>query len=210
MADLLPSEINRHDDTEELLPWYVTGQLQADERALVEQHLSACAHCRRQLELERRMIHAYGAMSPDIDSGWARLRRAIERRHGWRHTVGRSLSAAWRMISRPAVIAIGVAQLLFVIVSASILLSLARPSYHALGSAAAPPSANVIAMFRADTTEAQLRHVLRTSGASLAGGPTSADAYLLQVPARSREAALARLRADPQVLMAQPIDGPSS
>jgi hypothetical protein len=65
-------------------------------------------------------------------------------------------------------------------------------------------------MFRADTTEAQMRTLLRANGASLAGGPTSTDAYLLRVPPRSRTAVLAKLRSDGHVVLAQPIDGPGS
>ena len=38
-----------HHDAEELLPWYATGQLDGEDLSLVEQHLSNCAHCRRQL-----------------------------------------------------------------------------------------------------------------------------------------------------------------
>jgi hypothetical protein len=102
------------------------------------------------------------------------------------------------------------AQLLFVIVAGSILLSLSRPAYHALASAPPPQSANVIAMFRSTTTESQLRELLQSSGATLVGGPTPADAYLLRVRPQSRQAALQHLRADRNVLMAQPIDGPAS
>ena len=65
-------------------------------------------------------------------------------------------------------------------------------------------------MFRADTTQSQLTALLRSNGASLVGGPTPADAYLLHVPAKSREQVLADLRADPHVLLAQPIDASSS
>jgi anti-sigma factor RsiW len=56
MPNPIPSGAEPHDQAEELLPWYVTGQLDADDRALVEQHLSSCPHCRRQLAVERRMV----------------------------------------------------------------------------------------------------------------------------------------------------------
>ena len=96
------------------------------------------------------------------------------------------------------------------VLAGSLLLSLSRPHYRALGSAPAPQSANAIVMFRADTTEAQLRTLLHDNETTLIGGPTAADAYLLHVPAQSREAVLKRLRADSHVEMAQPIDGSSS
>ena len=65
-------------------------------------------------------------------------------------------------------------------------------------------------MFRADTTEVQLNGLLRANGASLVGGPTPTDAYLLRVPASTRQAALARLRGDRHVLMAEPVDAAGS
>ena len=48
MTDLSPN-FGAHDEAEELLPWYATGQLDPAERVLVEKHLSACADCRDQL-----------------------------------------------------------------------------------------------------------------------------------------------------------------
>lgn len=218
MPDQIPSEVNPHKEAEELLPWYATGQLEAEEQALVERHLATCAHCRRQLAFERRMVDEFAAMTPEIDSGWARLRERLEpqvqhpakARESWWNKAVRDAAAAWRGLSRPAVAAVAFAQLAFVIVAGSILLSLSRPSYRALGSAPPPQSANVIAMFRPDTSEVQMRELLRVSGASMAGGPTPTDAYLLRVPPPSRDRALARLRADRHVLMAEPIDGDRS
>lgn len=210
MPDQIHSEINPHKEAEELLPWYATGQLAADERSIVEQHLSACAHCRRQLAFDRRMIDEFAALTPEVDNGWERLRGRLEPQAGWRAKAVREAAAAWRTLPRPSVAALALAQLLFVVVAGSVLLSLSRPDYRALASAPAPQSANAIIMFRPTTTESQMRRLLQGSGASLVGGPTAADAYLLRVAPRSRQAILQRLRADNHVLLAQPIDGTQS
>jgi anti-sigma-K factor RskA len=215
MPDPINAAVNPHKEAEELLPWYATGQLDAEEFALVDNHLGSCAHCRRQLAAERRMIDEFASLTPEIDSGWERLRQRIEprlpaRRRGWREKAAADVAALWQSLARPRVAAFAFAQLAFVVVAGSVLLSLSRPSYHALGSAPAPQSANVIAMFRGDTTETQLRRLLRANGATLAGGPTPTDAYLLHVPERSRTAVLAKLRSDDHVVLAQPIDGPGS
>jgi anti-sigma factor RsiW len=210
MPDHIHLEVNPHKEAEELLPWYATGQLEPEERALVDEHLSSCAHCRRQLAFERRMVDEFAGLTPEIDAGWARLKQRLDVRPSlWDKLVGEA-AAAWRTLTRPVVAVVAFAQLAFVIVAGSVLLSLSRPSYHALGSSPPPQSANVIAMFRASTTESQLRDLLRASGASLVGGPTSTDAYLLRVRPQARDAALAQLRGDRHVLMAQPIDGASS
>jgi hypothetical protein len=101
-------------------------------------------------------------------------------------------------------------QLAFVGAAAVLLYSLSQPSYEALGSAPPPQSANVIAMFSSDTTQSELNRLLRANGATLVGGPTPTDAYLLRVPANTRTTVLARLHADRHVLLAQAIDGPKS
>jgi hypothetical protein len=62
-------------------------------------------------------------------------------------------------------------------------------------------------MFRADATVDDVRKALRAANASIVDGPTAADAYLLHVPERRRDQSLARLRADDDVQMAEPIDG---
>ena len=210
MPEQIERELKSHDEAEELLPWYTTGQLAPDEQALVERHLASCAECRAQLGFDRRMIDEFPAMSPEVDSGWARLRQRLEPRQSFARKIARDAEALWQMLRRPPVAALAVAQLAFVVVAASVLLSLSRPSYHALGSAPPPASANVVVIFRADTTESQRRDLLRANNASLVGGPTPTDAYLLRIPEPSREKALAALRADAHVAMAQPIDGSTS
>jgi anti-sigma factor RsiW len=220
MPEQIHSETNTHKEAEELLPWYATGQLEPEEQALVESHLSNCAHCRRQLAFERRMVDEFAEMKPEIDSGWARLKQRLDvpqpfqpqprPRPSWWDRLAGEAAGMWQTFSRPAIAAIAAAQLAFVGIAGTLLYSLSQPSYQALGSAPPPQSANVIAMFRSDTTESDLNKLLRSNGASLVGGPTPTDAYLLRVAPNSRDAALARLRADTHVIMAQPIDGSSS
>lgn len=210
MSDPIRTEVQPHDEAEELLPWYVTGQLDAGDRALVEEHLSSCAHCRRQLAFERRMIDEFAGLTPEVDTGWARLKQRLEPRETLLDWIAHEAAAVWQSFRRPQVAVLAFAQLAFVIVAGSFLLSLSRPSYRALGSAPPPQSANVIVMFGPDTTESQLRALLQSNGASLVGGPTSTDAYLLRVAPASRQSVLAHLRADRHVLMAQPIDRASS
>jgi len=36
-----------HDQAEELIPWYATGQLDAADRTLVETHLASCSPANR-------------------------------------------------------------------------------------------------------------------------------------------------------------------
>jgi hypothetical protein len=65
----------------------------------------------------------------------------------------------------------------------------------------------VIIIFRPDASQQDVLQTLRESGASLVGGPTAADAYLVHVEPGRRLAALAQLRANADIRMVQPIDG---
>ena len=210
MPDLMRPDDNAHDEADALLPWFATGQLDARDRALVDAHLSSCARCQRQLVVERRLIDEFRASTPEVDSGWSRLRTRIEVPAEApaivRPRFARTATELWRLVSRPPVAAFAAAQFAFLILAGGILLSLSRPDYRALGSTSVAPVANLIVIFRPDATEQDMRGVLRASGASLVGGPTSADAYLLHVDAANRLTAIARLQSDRHVQMAQPID----
>jgi hypothetical protein len=198
-----------HSEAEELLPWYATGQLDARDRDLVETHLSSCEECRRQLALERRLVSEFRASSPQTDAGWARLRARIEGPSNVHSLVARATGGFRQAFSQPGVALLAAAQAGFLIFGGAVLLSLSRPAYHALGSAPAPTSANMIVMFRPDARAREINAALKTSGASLVGGPTATDAYMLSVPAAVRPRALARLQSSAAVAMAQPIDGPT-
>jgi hypothetical protein len=207
------TERKPHDEAEELLPWYASGQLDEADRAKVDAHLSSCAYCRQQLALERQLIDEFRAMTLEVESGWARLRNRIEAPAPARvasHPRPSMFADAWAFLSRPAIATLAAAQLAFVVVAGGALLSLSQPVYHVLGSAPAPSSANIIVMFRADATELDLRNALDAAHASIVGGPTAANAYLLHVAPAQRPAALAKLRSDDNVQLAQAIDGAGS
>ena len=205
----MPSILNRnpHDEAEELLPWYATGQLEEADRIRVEDHLTSCSDCREQLTLERRIVQEFRTTDPEMDAGWTRLRSRIEAQLDGPRQEPRATGGVWKMFRQPAVAMFAAAQVGFLVLSAGILLSLSRPTYHALASAPPPAAANVIVIFRADATEEDIRDALKASGASIVGGPTAADAYLLRVSANQRPQALSRLRSDDDVQMAEPIDG---
>lgn len=199
----------QHQAADALLPWYATGEIDAHDRAVVETHLHACSECRQQLALERRLVDEFHAHSPKVESGWARIRRRIEAPAVRRAKIRDAWDEFWGLLSRPAIAALATAQVAILVVGGATLVSLSRPAYHALGSAAAPASANALIMFRADASELQIAAALRSNGATVVGGPTAADAFLVRVPPARRQAALARLQSDKAVKLAQPIDGSS-
>jgi anti-sigma factor RsiW len=205
--DPIQSASGAHDPAEELLPWYATGQLDPEERAQVERHLYSCAECREQLTLERRLIGQFQTTSPQVESGWARLKARIDPPRAVRPVKPPMFAELWAILSRPAVATLAVAQLALVFVGGSALYSLTRPDYHVLGSAPVPAAANAIVMFREEAREGDVQRALNAAGASIVGGPTPAGAYLVHVEPARRQAALGTLQATDGVQLAQPIDG---
>ena len=151
-------------------------------------------------------MQAVRAIEPQIDEGWARMRsRIAAQRRGPRRILA-AANDAWSVVRRPGIAIAMAAQFAFVLFAAGLFLSFSRPSYHALGAATAPAAANVLVMFKPDATEQQVRELLRANGATLVGGPTDADAYMLHVAPTARSAALAKLRSNAEVALAEPID----
>jgi len=79
-------------------------------------------------------------------------------------------------------------------------------AYHALGAAPASAAGNLVVVFLPETTERQMREALKASEARLVDGPTAANGYVLRVAPARRTAALATLRADKAVVVAEPLD----
>lgn len=213
MADPIMSWDKPHEEAEALLPWYATGQLEDEDRARVEKHLSACADCREQLATERRLVQEFRAFTPELESGWSRLRAQVASPTPVRNEHNRSIPEVgadlWAAFTRPIVLAFAAAQVAFVAFASGLMLWLSQPAYQALGSAPAPASANAIVMFRADAAQQDVRDAIRNAGATIVGGPTEAGAYLLHVDPQQRQWALARLRADDDVQLAEQIDAGS-
>jgi len=201
------SHAQPHDEAEMLLPWYATGQLEPSDRLLVERHLSSCADCREQLVLERRLVHEFRGYTPEVDAGWARLRRRMEPGRTQRDSGARAGGRRWSIVRHPVVAGLAAAQLGVLLIGGTLLFSMSRPNYQALGSAPAPANADLIIIFRPQATEEKLRSTLRSANASIVEGPTDANAYLLHVPSEQRLQSLDRLQKDRDVQMAQPIDG---
>jgi len=210
MADSNLTDRAPHDAAEALLPWYVTGQLDAADRTLVEAHLSRCDECRDQLATERRLVQHFRALTPEVEPGWARLKARLEQPVRTFAPPRPSVWAElWSFVSRPAVAGLAIAQLAFVVVAGSMLMSLSKPAYHALGSASVPASANAIIIFRPDAKVEDVQQALSRAGATVVDGPTEANAFVLHVDPARRGAALASLKSDARVQLAEPIDGES-
>ena len=195
-----------HETTQELLPWLLAGTLDSAEFANIQPHLETCPQCRAELEWQRKLRAAAPPSDAafDADRALAKLLPRLgpqEARIGvldrWREAL--AANSAWlRWTALAQLAAIGVLAAM-----------LARPDgnagdYRALG-AAPRAAADAVVVFKPDTTEREMRRILQAGGARVIDGPTVTNAYVLALPDAQMPAALARLRAEPAVTLAQPL-----
>ncbi len=206
-----------HDDACALLPWYVTGRLDAEDVARVEAHLPACAQCQADLAAERRLQAAVADLDEatgDVDAGFAALRAQLTPRTAAapapRRTRSQQIGRQWRKSAPWLRWAVAAELALLVVAGAAFAVThQAKPAttiYRTLGAAPDPVTANIVVVFRPDIRESELRQTLRDSQARLVGGPTAADAYLLHVDAAARAATVEHLRHQTTIVLAEPID----
>lgn len=204
MGDLLHLRGDPHEATLLLLPWYVTGAIEPGDRLLVETHLGQCADCRAELEAERGLHAAVADLPAPAAIGWERMVADLARTEATPPAMPRTFlrRAGWMLAAQAAVLVLGVGVALHLQHQAPA----PAAEYHALGAPQQHPPGNILVMFAPETREPALRKAIEASGARLVDGPTAAGAYLLAIAPAERAAALARLREQPGVTMAQPID----
>lgn len=204
-----------HLAVEELLPWYVTGALDADDAVRVDIHLGDCNACRLLLLEEEGLREAVAALpiggrasAPEVfpASPVPYLRRGrVGSGRKWRSPVAdrtRWFGNAKRLVAAQAVI---------LVVAVGLMLPGLQMTgdYRGLGSKPTPSAGNAIVMFRPEATELQMRTAFEVSGAQIVDGPTEAHAYVLRVADHDRARRLTVLRRQPNVVMAESIDGPA-
>jgi anti-sigma factor RsiW len=225
MVEIIRLHGDPHHQAQTLLPWYANGSLEADEAAAVEAHLADCADCRVEFALERALAARVADLPADVEQGWAKLRGRVRAKPAWRPAWTPSwppapAGAAAALLARPVAIGWALAAQAAAL-AAAVCLGLAwqaawqarqperapQPLYHALGAAPASGRGDLVVVFKPTASLEAFRAALDASGARLVDGPTSTGAYVLQSPADDHGQALALLRADGQVLLAEPIDG---
>jgi anti-sigma factor RsiW len=223
----------RHQECWELLPWYVNGTLESDERAAVEEHLGRCPLCRSELAASEEMAVAVRRAaelpppaSARIDHLLARLDgadpgpaaappRPAAAAHGAAPAPPRASAAVrWTIALQAAAIlalAVGLGSLLarqLTAPPAAVEVASGAPAFRTLASspAAAAPAQRVRVVFDPAASEDELRRLLLAAGARFAAGPSPAGVYTLELAGEEGAAeALATLRAHPRVELAEPV-----
>lgn len=198
-----PGGDDAHRATQENLPWLLSGRLDEADRALAEDHVRACAACRADLAALRRLRAAAGQPDPacDADAALARLRGRIDAPVVESPPARQSAANDSCWLRRAALAQCGVIVLLAALLAWR---GDAGDAYRGLGAAPALQGQAVV-VFRPETTERELRRIVQASGARIVDGPTVTDAWVLAMPQQDADRLLARLRAEPAVLLAEPL-----
>jgi anti-sigma factor RsiW len=192
-----------HDEAYMLLPWYATGQLDEADRGLVDAHLAGCAACRDALAVEQAMERRVAGLSLDTELGWRAMRRKLaDRQTGPRHSVQAKIAL------RPRWVGLALAAQVLLLITAIVAFAPIGPSapYHVLSATMPPARGNALVLFRPDAKAEDMMRALTAAGVRIVDGPTEAGAWIANVPADERTDRLVRLRAQPVVAMAEPID----
>jgi len=189
-----------HAEADRLLPWYVNDTLDEDERQQVEQHLVECLHCQQEVAWLRNVQEEFAAQAErdDVSPKLQQLHRRMERRRRVSPT-----SPVWQRRERRLawLVALQAAVILGLGLS---LLSQQHVPYRTL-SAPGDKGALLVVVFNAQAREAQMRELVRESGARIVGGPTAQGAYVLRVPDAREAAARKLLAASPQVTLVEDL-----
>lgn len=222
-----------HQDAWELIPWYVNDTLDDADAGGFEAHLERCPLCRREVELNRELAVAVrdAGELPSAEAGLARVLERLDRAPVEelpaptptpRRGAGRLLPGWWSASPRPArrALATGLAAVLLLAVALGAVLlgtgsgpgEAPAASFRTLSSplpaatAATGDGFRVRLVFSPSASEPQLRRLLLADDGRLVDGPSPAGVYTAAFPAGAdRRAVLERLRATPQVELAEPV-----
>lgn len=211
-----------HERAAELLTWQVIGRLSGDDLTWLNAHLEACAHCRAEQRVQRRIRDAV-ASQPVVEfapqASFNRLWKQIESDASLDNP--HVASAPEASGSRPAAVRHGMRwlQVLVAAQAAGIVLLGAAlwqrqqyrvtPDYRTVTEQPATnaPVDEIKAIFADQVRLADVKEILAGTNLLVSSGPNAAGVYTLigaeSSSAAAAHAALARLRADPRVRFAE-------
>lgn len=197
----------KDDDLDRLLPWYVNGTLEGEERQAVEAYLERSADARDEVELLRQLrqqVKDQEFENSPGELGLQRLKREIkqvaeqQKGSGDRMT-GKVLTVAsfWRPLA--------VAACLAVVIQAGVMVGMNSGVIPTGDEVAVAGKSQAVLQvtFAPEATEQDIREVLQAAGASIADGPTALGIYNLRLvdpSATTVEEALATLQANDTVV----------
>lgn len=225
-----PGDPDDHARSWALIPWLVNGRAAGEERRRALAHLQQCAACRAEWQAQEALAQALRASQPqvqglpDADAGLQRLMGRLDPapaaqapRRPVRGVVGRVVGLWGASVGGRVPLALAAAVVVQAVGLVVLGLHRAQPApgdYAALSETVGPAGAAATLRLLPDGSMplAQWQALLQAHGLVVVDGPNSAGAYgvALRAPGAGAASAelVARLRATPGVLMAEPVGRP--
>jgi Putative zinc-finger len=189
-----------HQQVRLLLPWRANGTLEGGERGAVNAHLAECVECRAELAAEQA-LRAHIAAMPSASRPEQVPKAEHVRPSAPVSLIRRRLSTGWQLAASAAV-----AATVALVAPLAFTPSQPRDDYRLLSSGSASSSGNAIVLFAPETPQRDQQAALGQVAAEIVGSPTAGGAFKVRLDPANRTAALDALRANQQVLLAEPID----
>jgi hypothetical protein len=203
-----------HEKVQSLLPWFVINKLTGEELDLVNRHLHVCEECQSDFTWQCKLqaTPPEDEVELNVDQAFAKLLPRLKPSQP--KSQGRSLGNMLGRLRRgnPHWMQWALAAQFSVIAGLTVLLTSPYgnvAAYRALGSHA-NTSGNMVVVFKPETSEMELRRILRAAGARIVDGPTVTDAYLLNVPEEKLNGSLHGLRTNQAVILAESLSSGDS
>lgn len=204
---------------DELLPWYVNGTLSEQDRAWVDEYLSAHPESRAELEWYRSLAHKLHESAPAVPETIG-LARTLTLIRGDRPTTSERVSGLLNRLGlgslleamgpRPGLALAGVA---LVAVQGVAIVGLMRSAddsaaeLRSLRATVTDEGPLLRLNFAPDAKEADIRLLLVSVGGRVVGGPSQLGDWYVAVPKGQEEAAARKLGGQPGVQAAVLVPG---
>lgn len=217
-----------HATAVESLPWVANGSLAGSSAAAIHAHVDGCPECRRLLEFDAALSAAIcedSVVDTAPHAAFAKLTSRIDafesRRRFWRRCLGPLRRLGTAFAARPMLTAFTVPAAAMLLLSAALVMratdreppaAYRTLSLPAPGLSASGPLLHVV--FDDELTAGEIRELLAGLGGRVVAGPSSMGEFTVQVDltagtaprAGSLSSAATWLRAQPGVLLAEPIE----
>ncbi|MEO9103104.1 MAG: zf-HC2 domain-containing protein [Burkholderiaceae bacterium] len=187
---------------EELLPFYVNGTLEGEDRAFVERHIAEHPEARAEVDWYRSLQLRVRENAPAVPEtiGMARTMQLIQ---GDRPTLSERISAFFGNFGmRPAMALAGLA---VVAVQSGVILDMMygakenEAEIRSLRATQVEEGPLLKINFAPEAKEVDMRLMLASVQGQLAGGPGQLGDYYVRVPEGRQQAALEQLKSNPLV-----------
>jgi hypothetical protein len=230
MNTLNPHAVGQHEKVSLLLPWYLNKSLQSDELQQVEQHLRSCLLCRREMQALDKLSKAVRQAS-DLEMAaelsFAGLKNKLPMypaAESFSNPLARQSSGLFRPLkARSPHKALLRFSYPYLAIAATVLMAVIplllyfpdakfKADYYTLAAAKteAVTGPQLRVVFSPALPKSQIDAVLKQIQGQLIDEPNSVGAYTVRLthadsPNNSVEAALAFLRRQPVVVLAEPV-----